>query len=69
LLKKYSQTISGTVTIDGALTRFFDRNNNQKPITTDDICLNLSSNLKQFTSERVRFILKGDRSKSLSYAD
>jgi hypothetical protein len=55
-LQEYREKV-GTVTLDAAIGRFLEKENNQKPINSDDICLGLTSNLEQLTDERVRFVV------------
>ncbi len=55
-LQEYREKV-GTVTINAAIGRFLEQENNPKPISSDDICLALTSNLKQLSQERVRFVV------------
>ncbi len=55
-LQEYREKV-GTVTLDGAIARFLEEENDQKPINSDDICLGLTSNLQQLTDDRVRFVV------------
>ncbi|MGB5712017.1 MAG: hypothetical protein WBM44_14040, partial [Waterburya sp.] len=56
-LKEYREKV-GTITIDAALIRFLDSQNHPQPISSEDLCRGLTSNLKQLTDDRVRFILE-----------
>ncbi len=55
-LQEYREKV-GTVTINAAIGRFLEKENNPKPISSDDICLALTSNLKQLSQERVQFVV------------
>ena len=55
-LQEYREKV-GTITLDAAIGRFLEEENDQKPVNSDDVCIGLTSNLEQLPDDRIQLVV------------